>query len=67
MKSIARDDVHKLMRGGEAYLIEVLPAKEYAEVHLAHARNIPLTELNRASAVGLESARPVIVYCYDYQ
>ena len=66
MKSITRDDVQKLMRE-DAYLIEVLPAKEYSEVHLADAKNIPLAQLNRASVVGLESARPVIVYCYDYQ
>lgn len=66
MKSIARDDVQNLMKGN-AYLIEVLPAKEYTEVHLAHAKNIPLTQLNRASVAALESTRPVIVYCHDYQ
>jgi rhodanese-related sulfurtransferase len=66
MKSIARDDVQNLM-GGDAYLIEVLPVKEYDEVHLAHAKNIPLKQLNRANVAGLESTRPVIVYCYDYQ
>lgn len=66
MKTITRDDVQKLMRG-DAYLIEVLPAKEYGEVHLAHAKNIPLARLNRESVAGLESTRPVIVYCYDYQ
>ena len=66
MKIITRNDVQKLMKGN-AYLIEVLPAKEYREVHLAHAENIPLTRLNRASVAGLESARPVIVYCHDYQ
>jgi rhodanese-related sulfurtransferase len=66
MKSIAREDVQNLMRG-DAYLIEVLPAKNYEQVHLARAKNIPLQQLNRASVAGLESARPVIVYCYDYQ
>ena len=52
---------------GDAYLIEVLPAKGYDEVHLARARNIPLKQLSRTSVAGLESTRPVIVYCYDYQ
>jgi rhodanese-related sulfurtransferase len=66
MKSIAREDVQNLMRG-DAYLIEVLPAKNYEQVHLARAKNIPLQQLNQASVAGLESARPVIVYCYDYQ
>jgi len=59
MKSITRDDVQNLMKD-EAYLIEVLPAKEYDEAHLAHARNIPLKQLSRMSVDGLESTRPVI-------
>lgn len=56
MKSITRDDVQNLMRD-EAYLIEVLPAKEYAEVHLAHAKNIPLAQL-RSSAYSATFQRP---------
>lgn len=66
MKVIARDDVQNLMRG-KAYLIEVLPTKQYNEVHLPYAKNIPLNQLNRASVAGLQPNRSVIVYCYDYQ
>jgi len=66
MKTIARDDVQNLLRAG-AYLIEVLPAKQYREVHLEHAQNIPLGQLGEASTGALESTRPVIVYCYDFQ
>lgn len=66
MKIIARDDVQALLRSG-ACLIEVLPPKEYNEVHLTRAINIPLRQLNRASLAKLRPTSPVIVYCYDYQ
>ena len=50
-----------------AQLVEVLPAGEYAEAHLPAAINIPLKELDRARVAQLDPARPVIVYCWDYQ
>ena len=56
----------RLIRAG-AQLVEVLPALEYAEAHLPGALNIPLKELNRARVAQLDTARPVIVYCFDYQ
>lgn len=50
----------------DAQLVEVLPAEEYAEEHLPGAINIPLKQLDADSAAQLESARPVVVYCWDY-
>jgi rhodanese-related sulfurtransferase len=50
-----------------AQLVEVLPAKQYEAEHLPRAVSIPLGELDRESARRLDPARPVIVYCYDYQ
>ena len=50
-----------------AQLVEVLPAEEYAEAHLQGALNIPLKELDRSQIAQLDPARPVIVYCWDYQ
>jgi rhodanese-related sulfurtransferase len=47
--------------------VEVLPADEYGEAHLPGAQNIPLKKLNRESVRQLDSNRPVIVYCHDYQ
>ena len=63
---IDRDRVQELLRAG-AQLVEVLPAEEYSDEHLPGAVNIPLKELNRETAAQLDRARPVIVYCYDYQ
>lgn len=63
---IDRDQVQELMRHG-AQVVEVLPAKQFEEFHLPEARNLPLTRLDAASVRDLDPARPVIVYCYDYQ
>ena len=48
-----------------AQLVEVLPRDEYAEEHLPGAVNLPLKELDAASAGQLDRGRPVIVYCWD--
>ena len=63
---IDRDRVQELVRAG-AQLVEVLPNEEYQDEHLPGAVNIPLKELNDETAAQLDRARPVIVYCYDYQ
>jgi rhodanese-related sulfurtransferase len=65
-ETVDRDQVQELMKHG-AQLVEVLPSKQYKEVHLAGAINLPLVKLNRLTAAELDKDRPVIVYCYDYQ
>lgn len=62
--SIDRRELQRLLADG-AQLVEVLPPAEYAEEHLPGAINLPLKELNRATAGQLDGERPVIVYCYD--
>jgi rhodanese-related sulfurtransferase len=51
--------------GHGAQLVEVLPAGEYAEMHLPGAVNIPLKTLDNASTAGLDRGRQVVVYCWD--
>ena len=63
---IDRARVQELLLAG-AQLVEVLPNEEYEDEHLPGAVNIPLKELNAETAAQLDRARPVIVYCYDYQ
>lgn len=63
---IDRNEVQRLTADG-AQLVEVLPADEYADAHLAGALNLPVKKLDRDTAQQLDKARPVIVYCYDYQ
>ncbi len=50
-----------------AQLVDVLPEGEYAELHLPHARNIPLKRMNTDAIAVLDKQRPVIVYCHDFQ
>ncbi len=64
---IDRDEVQRLLAGEDAQLVDVLPAKEYAEEHLAGAVNIPLKELDERAPRELDRDRPVVVYCNDYQ
>ena len=66
MKTIDWHETQRLLGEG-AQLLEVLPAGEYAEAHLPGALNIPLKELDRVRVAVLDPARPVIVYCWDYQ
>lgn len=59
------DELRRLVRDG-AQLVEVLPAEEYRHEHIPGAVNIPLGEIE-AAWERLDRARPVVVYCYDYQ
>jgi rhodanese-related sulfurtransferase len=63
---IDRHGVQQLVQQG-AQLLEVLGAREYEAEHIPGAINIPLKNLDRATAEQLDSRRPVITYCYDYQ
>jgi rhodanese-related sulfurtransferase len=60
---IEREEVQALVKQG-AQLIEVLPAKEYAEDHLPGAVSHPLRQLDD-EADQIDRNRPVIVYCWD--
>jgi rhodanese-related sulfurtransferase len=65
-KNIDREDVRRLMARG-AQILETLSEKEYVEEHLPGAINLPLKELNRASASRLDRETPIVTYCWDYQ
>ena len=60
---IERATVQEMARQG-AQLVEVLPAKEYAEDHLPGAVSHPLRQLDK-EAGQIDRQRPVIVYCWD--
>jgi rhodanese-related sulfurtransferase len=65
-KQIDRDGVRELVSAG-AQLVDVLPEKEYAAEHIPGAVSIPLKSLGEQARRRLDPARPVIVYCHDYQ
>jgi len=47
---------------GEAVLIDVRPAEEYAAGHIPHARSVPIAELRRRIGE-LPADREIIAYC----
>lgn len=63
---INRHEVQRLVAGG-AQLVEVLPPEEYNEAHLPGAINLHLKKLNAGTVKQLDSGRPVIAYCHDFQ
>ncbi len=65
-KLIDRYGVLNLVAQG-AQLVDVLGAKEYEAEHLPGAISIPLKMFRRDIVKQLDSRRPVIVYCHDYQ
>jgi rhodanese-related sulfurtransferase len=59
------DEVGRLVERG-AQLVDVLPHETFVQEHLPGSVNIPLAEIDTATD-RLDPARPVVVYCYDYQ
>jgi rhodanese-related sulfurtransferase len=59
------DEVQRLVSDEDAVLIEVLPEREFAEEHLAGARNVPLKQLTAGAVADLDHSQPIIVYCHD--
>ena len=64
---IDRSELRRLLSDDRTQLVEVLPRAEFQEDHIPGAINIPLKELDRETAKQLDRARPVVVYCHDYQ
>ncbi|MGH9103947.1 MAG: rhodanese-like domain-containing protein [Acidimicrobiales bacterium] len=63
-----RDLVQELIATRAAQVVEVLPRAEYDWAHIAGAAHLWLREMDAATvAQRLDSARPVVVYCNDFQ
>jgi phage shock protein E len=61
---IGLEELKKLIDRG-AQVAEVLPADDWALVHLPSAISLPLRELDEQHAGALDRTRPVVVYCWD--
>ena len=62
VEAVEREELIARMRRGEAVLVDVRPAEEYAAGHIDGARSIPITELERRLEE-LPADREVIAYC----
>lgn len=65
-EEVGLDEIRGLIGRG-AQIVDVLPEAEYQEEHIAGAVNIPLKQMDAEAVSFLDSDRPVIVYCHDYQ
>lgn len=63
---VGTDEARRLHASG-AQFVEVLPRSEYDEEHLPGAVHIPLRHLEERAPELLDPARPVVVYCWDFQ
>jgi rhodanese-related sulfurtransferase len=55
------------LRQAGAQVVEVLPAEDFEWAHIPEAVNLPLKELDAASAAAkLDRERQLVVYCHDY-
>jgi rhodanese-related sulfurtransferase len=63
-KEIDQETLQTLVRRG-AQLLEALPAEEYRQVHIAGAKNLPLSMISRSTADRFQWDKPVIVYSRD--
>lgn len=63
-RELDRHGAQRLHADGARFL-DVLPAAEFAESHIAGATNVPLKQLDRETTVGLDADGPVVVYCHD--
>lgn len=60
------EEFHRLRDEG-AQIVEVLPKDEYDWAHIPGALNLPLKELDGATAAAtLDRERQLVVYCHDY-
>ena len=62
LQPVRREELLKLARGGEAVVIYVRPADEYAAGHIAGAINVPVESLPRWLRQ-LPKGREVVAYC----
>jgi rhodanese-related sulfurtransferase len=63
-QDIGRERVRHLMEQG-AQIVDVLPAREYAEDHLPGAINLPLRRIETEATKVLDATRAIVVYCAD--
>ena len=63
-QQIDLEGLRTLMARG-AQVVDVLPAREFAEDHLPGAINLPLRRIETEAGSVLDRARTVVVYCAD--
>jgi hypothetical protein len=66
LEAITCSELRRRLRHGNAVVLDVLPAQEYAAGHIAGARSIPVAEL-RTRIKEVPKKRLIVAYCRDRQ
>ncbi len=63
-KRVNAQDAVRLINDRDAVIVDLRPSAEYKRGHLLNAMNLPFAKLEeRASELGKDKARPVLLYC----
>lgn len=61
---VAPADAVRLINDREAVIVDVRPVPDFKKGHLLNAINLPVAKLgDRATEVGKDKSKPVLVYC----
>ena len=66
LEAVSLKELQRKLKDGTVILLDVRPADEFADGHIAGARNVPLAELKAQLKMHLKSfpkAREIIAYC----
>jgi rhodanese-related sulfurtransferase len=62
LEPLSRDDLVRRLSEGDAILLDVRPAREYQQGHIAGARSIPVEQME-ARLRELDPTREIVAYC----
>ena len=62
LRPVSRDELRALLASGQALALDVRPAVEYLQGHIAGARSIPIEELERRLGE-LPQGQTIVAYC----
>ena len=64
IRSVSADDLPRVMRDENVFVLDVSDAREYAGSHIPKARNVPLNRLETdIQTINKFKSRPVVVCC----
>lgn len=66
MKTVTRDELAKLMAGGQTNVVNVLKGESYEKIHIRGSVSIPRSELEAGRWQELDRNRVTVVHCSSY-
>lgn len=68
VKTITRDELAKMLSGGEKFkLVDVLSKESFAKEHIRGAISLPLEEIEKKAGKILNKNDKIVVYCASFE